>query len=184
MEPDPNTDRRALKEAFIDEHRSREPDAETKAVWQAACRFRFIDPAADNTLAIVHFGWVNQPELPLEAKEPLLWHIYNCVITIDRVLCETREMKVVFDLRDTSAKNVWGFVNLGVISELTATIDRCFVMPMKSVEVVISSYVIRRVWGGMNKVLLPKYCRDVCSVVNSEAELSIPPDLMVQLTET
>lgn len=71
-----------------------------------------------------------------------------------------------------------------MISEVTGTIDRCFVIPMKSVEVVISSYMIRKVWGGMNKVLLPKYCIDVCSVVNSEPELSIPPDLMVQLTET
>jgi len=116
MEPDANTDRRALKEAFIQEHRSRKPDPKTQAKWQAACRFRLIDPAADpdNTPAIiVYFGWVNQPELPPEATEPFLWHIYNCVITIDRVLCETREMKVVFDLRDTSAKNMWSFVNLG-----------------------------------------------------------------------
>lgn len=38
-------------------------------------------------------------------------------------------------------------------------------------EVIISSWVLKKVWGGMHKVLLPKYCRDVCTVVNRPADI-------------
>lgn len=76
--------------------------------------------------------------------EALLWHLEDCVLRMDEILQEARDMRVVFDLRDVSAKNVWSVVGMGVIGDLTATIDRCMVMPMLSVEVIISSWVLKK----------------------------------------
>lgn len=184
--PDTESHRQALKDEFIMNHYTREPDAATRAMWNKICIFEhLVEVNPDATGGgyscgdehghghIFRYRWSTQPELPPASKDPLLWHLEECVIAMDRVCCETGIVRIILDLRDTSAKNVWSFVNMGVIKDLTDTIDRCFVIPMKSVHVLIPSFVIRKVWSAMNKLLLPEYCRQVCSVVNSEDELSI-----------
>ena len=36
----------------------------------------------------------------------------------------------------------------------------------------------------MHKVLLPKYCRDVCTVVNRPEDLSIPADILTRVSRS
>lgn len=84
----------------------------------ATCRFGHWDnPAASDSnpvTPVFYFGWRQPSDGLVDSDgEALLWHLEDCVLRMDEILQEARDMRVVFDLRDVSAKNVWSVVGMG-----------------------------------------------------------------------
>lgn len=71
----------------------------------ATCRFCHWDnPAASDSnpvTPVLYFGWRQPSDGLVDSDgEALLWHLEDCVLKMDEILQEARDMRVVFDLRD------------------------------------------------------------------------------------